>query len=91
MSSEENRVTVQSFSGATIEDMSDFIKPILRRKPETVILHIGTNNLRRGDGKSVADGIINLAQSILRQCPDCFGDHRCHWIGCHCFGDHHKI
>ena len=70
MSSTENRVSVQSFSGATIEDMSDFIKPILRKKPETVTLHIGTNNLREGDGKSVADGIINLAQSIRRQCPD---------------------
>ena len=35
MSRAENRVTVQSFSGATIEDMSDFIKPILRKRPET--------------------------------------------------------
>ena len=66
----ENRVTVQSFSGATVEDMSAFMKPILREKPETVILHVGTNNLRKGDGKSIADGITNLAQSIRRQCPD---------------------
>ena len=70
MSSTQNRVTVQSFSGANIEDMTDFINPILRKKPEKVILHIGTNNLRKDDGKSVADGIINLAQSIQRQCPD---------------------
>ena len=70
MSSATNRATVKSFSGATIEDMSDFMKPILRKKPEKVILHIGTNNLRKGDAKSVADGIINLAQSIEQQCPD---------------------
>ena len=70
MSSATNRVTVKSFSGATIEDMSDFMKPILRKKPETVILHIGTNNLRKGDAKSVADGIITLAQSIDQQCSD---------------------
>ena len=57
-------------SQAPILNMTDFIKPILRKKPEKVILHIGTNNLRKDDGKSVADGIINLAQSIQRQCPD---------------------
>ena len=35
-----------------------------------LILHIGTNNLRKGDAKSVTDGIINHAQSIEQQCPD---------------------
>ena len=53
MSSATNRVTVKSFSGATIDDMSDFMKPVLRKKPENVIVHIGTNNLRKGDAKSV--------------------------------------
>ena len=70
MSSATNLVTVKSFSGATIEDMSDFMKPILCKKPEKIILHVGTNNLRKGDAKSVADGIINLAQSTEQQCPD---------------------
>ena len=51
-------------SGATIKDMCDFIKPILRKKPEKVILHLGTNNLRKGDAKSVAKGIIKLPQSV---------------------------
>ena len=62
VSSATNRVTVKSFSGATIEDMSDFMKTILCKKPEKVILHIETINLRKGDAKSVADRIINLAQ-----------------------------
>ena len=70
ISSATNRVTVKSFSGATIEDMSDFMKPILRKKPKKVILHIGTNNLHKGDAKSVADDILNLAQLIDQQCPD---------------------
>ena len=61
MPSATNRVLIKSFSGgATIKDMCDFIKPILRKKPEKVILHLGTNNLRKGDAKSVADGIIKL-------------------------------
>ena len=70
ISSATNRVTVKSFSGASVEDMTDFIKPILRKKPENIVLHIGTNNLRNDDAKSVADGITNLAHSIQQQCPD---------------------
>ena len=60
ISSATNRVTVKSFSGASVEDMTDFIKPILRKKPEKIILHIGT----------VADGITNLAHSNQQQCTD---------------------
>ncbi|XP_028414633.1 uncharacterized protein LOC114537740 [Dendronephthya gigantea] len=55
LSSATNRVTVKSFSGVSIEDMQDFIKPILRKKPGKIILHIGTNNLRNDDAKTVAD------------------------------------
>jgi hypothetical protein len=32
ISSATNRVTVESFSGASVEDMTDFIKPIVRKK-----------------------------------------------------------
>ena len=38
-------VKVYSFSGADTTDMNDFIKPLLKRRPDGVILHIGTNNL----------------------------------------------
>ena len=36
---------VRPFIGATIEEMHDYIKPVLRKKPDVIILHIGTNNL----------------------------------------------
>ena len=70
MSSATNRVTVKPFYGANIEDMTDFIKPILRKNPEKIILHIGTNNLRNDEAKTAADGIINLAHFIEQRCPD---------------------
>ena len=38
-------VVSNSFSSCTVEDMSYFVKPFLRRKPDQIILHIGTNNL----------------------------------------------
>ena len=42
--STKQRVSVGCFPGATIEDMKDYIKPTLKRKPDHIILHIGTNN-----------------------------------------------
>ena len=39
-------MVVKSFPGAaTIEDMEDFVKPLLRKKPDNEVLHIGTNDL----------------------------------------------
>ena len=37
---------VKPFPGATLEDMKDFIKPLTRKKPDKLILHVGTNNLK---------------------------------------------
>ena len=37
-------VKVRSFAGATIEDMYDYLKPILKKCPDNIILHVGTNN-----------------------------------------------
>ena len=35
-------------SGASSQDMADFIKPYLRKKPDAIILHCGTNDLTKG-------------------------------------------
>ena len=46
MSNPTQPVTVKSFFGANLEDMDDFIDPILRKKPDQLVLHIGTNDVR---------------------------------------------
>ena len=38
-------VKVYSFSGADTEDMSDFIIPLINKKPDEIIIHCGTNDL----------------------------------------------
>ena len=58
--SKNKTVKVRSFPGSTIDDMTDFIKPILRRAPESVITHIGTNDLKT---KSEDEIIKNLKGS----------------------------
>ena len=49
---------VKAFPGATVEDMEDFIKPITRKSPNKVILHVGTNDLKNSTPKFIADSIL---------------------------------
>ena len=49
LSSKKNNVKVITHSGSTTEDMLDhIIKPIARRKPDTLIIHTRTNDLTNG-------------------------------------------
>ena len=57
-------MAVKSFSGARIADMEDYLKPLLRKEPDEVILHVGTNNIRDESSRSVAEGIINLVTQV---------------------------
>ena len=43
--SQKRFVKVRQFSGATITDMYDYLKPILKRHREFLILHIGTSKI----------------------------------------------
>ena len=45
LSNENCNGAVKSFSGSKVEDMQDSLKPPIRRKPDEIILHIGTNIL----------------------------------------------
>ena len=62
--SRDKRVQVNSFSGANIEDMKDFFTSIIRRKPDEIILHVGTNNLQKDSPCMTANNILKLAQKI---------------------------
>ena len=56
------RIYVKSFSGATTDCMKDYIKPSLRFKPELIILHTGSNDLRSETSEErIAENIIELA------------------------------
>ena len=43
--SRNKSVKVHSFSGATTEDMESYLIPLINKKPDHVLLHVGTNNL----------------------------------------------
>ena len=37
-------VKVRIFPGATTHDMYDYLKPLLKKNPDNILLHVGTNN-----------------------------------------------
>ena len=71
MSTKETRVQIATFPGATTLDMTDHIKPIQRKCPDKLILHVGTNNLRgRGTPSKHAEEIISLVESVKNTLPE---------------------
>ena len=43
---ENEKIYVKAFSRATVNDMKHYCKPAVESKPDAVILHLGTNDLR---------------------------------------------
>ena len=52
----KKHVVVRHFSGAKIEDMKHYVKPIREKQPVQIITHIGTNDL---PGNKHSDKIAN--------------------------------
>ena len=63
------KVKVKSFSGATIIDMKDHVKPGLRTNPDNVILHIGTNDIRSKEAPVIVDQLVELCDQIKKSNP----------------------
>ena len=61
-------VQLKTFGGAKIEDMRDYVMPTLRARPEALILHCGTNNLKNENEERLANKIVALAVDIKRRC-----------------------
>ena len=67
MSKDKKKVKVATFPGCAIRDVHDHIKPFLRKKPDQIIIHVGTNSLRDTESPSpYCNEIINLVSSIKR-------------------------
>ena len=62
---------MKSFPGATIKDMYDYIKPLLRKCPKNIILHIWTNNTVNDTSRIVLDKLLSLKAFVEKALPDC--------------------
>ena len=60
-------VKVRPHSGATSQDIKDHIKPIIRRKPDLIIIHAGTNDLTKGC--NTVDEMNEIIDAAKSDCP----------------------
>ena len=61
------KITVQTFSGAGIDDMVHYVRPTLLTHPGEIILHIGTNDLKNKSPDMFAQSVENLGNAIKRE------------------------
>ena len=64
------KVKVKNFPGATIDDMYDYIKPLLKKCPDNIILHVGTNNTVNEPSKIVLGKLLDLKKFIEHTLPE---------------------
>ena len=70
-------VKVRSFPGATMNDMYDYIKPLLKKAPDNVILHVGTNDAPNSTSRAILDNMLSLKsfiENILPQSKACISN-----------------
>ena len=61
---------VRVFSGARIDDMYDYLKPLLSKMPTNIILHVGTNDAPTKSGSTMFEELGNLKKFINHVLPD---------------------
>ena len=64
-----SNVSVRLFSGATIEDMKYYSIPLLRKEPNVMIIHAGTNNVRTDTPSIIVNKLIKLQEYIIKIAP----------------------
>ena len=57
----KERIFVKHFSGATVEDMKNYVIPSKKYENDLVILHVGTDDLRDKAATEIAKEIVALA------------------------------
>ena len=63
---ENCKVLIRSFSGSKVRCMKDHMKPSMRKKPDHVILHIGTNDLNSNRAPElITKSIVDLAIAVV--------------------------
>ena len=56
--SQKRSANVRQFMGVTITDIYDHLKPILKQKPEFLILHTGTNDTSEYTPNEIVDKVL---------------------------------
>ena len=62
------QVKIATFPGCTTQDMKDRIKPLLRRNPDQIIIHVRTNSLSSDNSpREYGQDVVDLAKSVTSE------------------------
>ena len=71
LSTVKHKIRVRYFPGAYTDNMYDYMKPLLRKLPDYIILHIGTNDAVNNTSREILDKILKLKTYIQKELPKC--------------------
>ena len=71
LSKKHGNVKVFHFSGARIEDINQYIIPIIKKQPDYLILHVATNDATTNTTKKIVNDLLILKSNISKQLPSC--------------------
>ena len=71
MMSRNKSVKVSCFPRATTQDMVSYLKPLINRKPDHLLIHIGANNLSMDSPQEIVENIAALAKLVTDEGTDC--------------------
>ena len=62
-------IKVRKFPEATISDMYHYLIPLLEKKPDHVIFHVGRSDVVNYEGKEIVDKLLQLKSFIQEKLP----------------------
>ena len=65
----KHKVKVRYFPGARTDNMYDYMKPLLRKLLDYIILHIGTNYAVSNTSREILDKILKLKTYMQKELP----------------------
>lgn len=65
-----HNVRVKPHSGATTTDIVDYLKPVIRKKPDCIIIHAGTNDLTSNEQIDTMENLNTMIENIRNESPE---------------------
>ena len=63
------KAQVRPFPGACIDDLYDYLQPLLKKKPTNIIVHIGSNDATFKSASQILNEITNMKAYIEHMVP----------------------
>ena len=63
----DHKVTIKTFPGAGVDEMIHYVRPTLKKKPNHVVLHVGTNDLQTKSPDTLITAISRLGETITQE------------------------